>query len=401
MPPLVLTGATAQPQTLTQASTLPAQFGGVVPSIVEMFWSMQEGNLASGAPKFTPFPIATADSLYKKGQLYLHTWAPYDWKNAVAWTPDDICNGKYDSYLVAQARAIAKWGHPCWVRFCHEFNGSWSKWFWPPADFLRVWTYVVTLFRREGATNISWVWGPNQVDPVGSASSTAADKLAAYLPDPSLYDWASWDAYNWGDARGGSWQSFAQINDLTYQTLDGLVPADKPLMIAEYACNATPGDQAAWITDALTTAPQRYPRLRAMVYYPVQPASGTWPLSAAAGAAYASALKAGPYAVTGQYPMPPDSAPIKPFYSASWGDPAADLTAQLAAARATIAARDSQLALLDQANVTLSGQNTDLAAQLLTQSDALAATRTEVDRWRLAGSQVTGGLDNMRSILLP
>lgn len=384
MPQLVLTGATAQPQTLTQASTLPAQFGGVVPNLVEMFWSMQEG------PKFTPFPVATADSLYKKGQLYLHTWGPSDWKviPKVAWPAADILAGRYDPYLIAQAALIKKWGHPLFIRLMHEMNGDWTPWnVWGPATFVKVWTYMVTLFRREGATNISWVWGPNQVDPVGSASSTAADKLAAYLPDPSLYDWASWDAYNWGDARGGSWQSFAQINDLTYATLDGLVPADKPLMIAEYACNATPGDQAAWITDALTIAPQRYPRLRAMVYYPVQPASGTWPLSTAAGAAYAAALKTGPYAITGQYPMPSDGAPIKPLYGAEWGDPTADLAQQLMAAR-------------DDINDYMQSEQL-LRSQLATQADVLAAARTEVDRWRLAGTQVTGGLDNMRSILLP
>lgn len=362
---------------------------------------MQEGNLASGAPKFTPFPVATADSLYKKGQLYLHTWAPYDWKNAIAWTPDDICAGKYDAYLVAQARLIAKWGHPCWVRFCHEFNGSWSKWFWPPADFLRVWTYVVTLFRREGANNISWVWGPNQVDPVGSASSTAADKLEAYLPDPSLYDWASWDAYNWGDARGGSWQTFSQINDLTYATLDRLVP-DKPLMIAEYGCHETPGDKTAWVTDALATAPTRYPRLRAMVYYPVQPASGTWPLNAAAGAAYAAGIKAGPYAVTGQYPMPPDGAPIKPLYGAEWGGADADdLRTQLDLANAKAVFLQSRVDWNAGEVDRLTGVLGQVQTQYNTATEALAASRTEVDRWRMAGSQVTTGLDNMRSILLP
>jgi len=366
---LLLHGATAQPQTVLQAVTLDTQFG-CRPNCVQMFWSAQQGTNTDGTPKFTPFPISVAASLWTRGQLYLHTWAPSDWTTKTAWSPADILAGKYDAYLTSQARAIAAWAHPCFIRWCHEFNGSWALWnAWGPTQFVGVWQHVVDLFRTNNANNVTWIWGPNQVDPPGYSSTTAADKLAAWYPGSAYVDWLSWDAYNWGNARGGSWQSFAQINDLTYATLDALIP-DKPMMLAEYGCNDTPGDKAAWITDALKQAPIRYPRLRALLYYPVVPASGTWPLTALSTAAYAAAIRAGPYAQQ-LAPMPPDSVPIRPL-STQWGDPT-DLTTQLNQATATITENVRMLASADIRHTA----DADSIAQLM--SDLQAAQQSAFD----------------------
>jgi hypothetical protein len=339
---LILPGATAQPQTLTQADSLPATFGGIKPPILQMFWSMQQGLDTKGAPKYTAFPTQLADGLWNRGQLYLHTWGPWDWVGKQVWTPSDILAGKYDAYWAAQAAAIKGWKHPCFIRLMHEFNGSWEPWSFAPADFVNVWHHVVDLFRQVGASNVTWVWCPNQLAAAGSASSTAADKLAAYVPDPADFHWTAFDAYNRGT------QSFRQICDLTYATIAGLVP-DKPMMIPEYGCTSTV-DQATWITDALATIPKAYPLVRAACYYSVDVKDGyIWALAPAAAATYAAGIKAGPYALP-LPSMPPDMQPIKPLQSAQWGDSDADLA--------------KQLALLDQANVTLSGQNAQLSADL-------------------------------------
>jgi len=353
---LLLHGATAQPQTLAQATVFDT-VTGLKQNVVQMFWSMQQGNLADGSPRYTSFPIAFATALWQKGQLYLHTWGTWDWVNKVNWTSADICAGRYDTYFRAQAKLLAAWKHPLFVRLNHEFNGTWSSWFTDGPSFVALWRHIVDLFRAEGATNITWVWCPNALAPKGSTATTASDKVAAYYPGDAYVDWTAFDAYNVG-GLGKTWVPFTDlvsssplvatwIGD-TYGTIAALAPT-KPMMLAEFGCNPVGGDKSLWLKDALAVIPVKFPLIRAINYYNVEMGGNAWPLLTTDGtaAAWAAGIKAGPYAQN--FPMPPDGIPIKPL-SAQWGDPTAELRAQLA--------------LLDKANATLSAQNTGLADDL-------------------------------------
>src|SRR6202043_2290562 len=77
-----------------------------------------------------------------------------------------IANGAYDSYIRTWAQAARDWGHPFFLRFDHEMNGSWYTWSEQrsgnhPGDYVRAWRHVVDLFRSVGAGNATWVWCPN------------------------------------------------------------------------------------------------------------------------------------------------------------------------------------------------------------------------------------------------
>ena len=63
-------------------------------------------------------------------------------------------------------RASATFGHAVVIGFGHEMNASWYSWGYghvPPATFIAAWRHIVTLFRSEGADNVTWLWTVNRM----------------------------------------------------------------------------------------------------------------------------------------------------------------------------------------------------------------------------------------------
>jgi hypothetical protein len=397
----ILHGSTAQPQALATAASFDTLVGMKQP-LVQMFWSTQQGFRADGTtPQFTNFPIAIADGLWKRGQLYFHSWSLYDWVSAKAWLPADILAGKYDQYFHAQAATLKAWQHPLFIRLDHEFNGSWST-FWKspqhePSDFVSIWHYVVSLFRSDGVKNVTWVWCPNELDPPGSASSVAADKLAAWMPDPADFDWTGIDCYNWGASQTPTWwRSLPQMFDLSYSTVANLAPT-KPMILAEFGCHPIGGDRNAWLTTSLAQLAANYPLIAAINYYNVSDGVHLWPLLSADGSAraWSAGVARSPYVQPG-FPMPPDNQTIVPLQTVSaWGDPLGPLNAQLAKVTAQLASTTSQLATLT-ADATTMQTTLEQAAAALAAANALAVTRQSA----LEASNALLGkyADNVRSI---
>lgn len=407
----IVHGATAQPQTLAQ-SALFDTLVGVNQSLVQMDWSMQQGTRPDGTPIFTPFPLSVADGLWKRGQIYLHSWGTWDWVNKVSWSTADIVAGKYDSYFHGEAKRIASWGHPLIVRLNHEFNGQWAPWYRSGANHVALWHYIVSLFKADGATNIGWLWCPNEVS-TSASQTTSSLNLNAYLPLLSEVDYVGVDTYNAGNSKGSNfWRSFSQTMDLSYQTITTLAPG-KPFAITEFACHTgggptnTPADRVAWITDALSVIPQRYPKVFAISWYQVTDGASAWPMLATDGsaAAWTAGLARGPYARPG-FTMPPDGQPLAPLQSVSaWGDPLGSLTTQLVQSQAQVAQVQGQLTSVQhdasettEALAESAATTAQLSIDLATAQQRATALAAQVDQYRSAGQQITAGLDSLRSI---
>jgi endoglucanase len=183
----------------------------------------------------------------------LITWSP-----GPDFSPSTLLAGGYDSYLIAQARAAKAWGRPIMVRMFHEMNGTWNSYGYTkqsPADFVASWRHVVDIFRAQGVTNVSWVWSPN----IYGFGQTAP--FDAYYPGDAYVDWVALDGYNYGT----TWRSFAQLYTASYNDITGL--SAKPLMVAEWGCSPSGGNEAAWITDAFVQVATAMPRIRAIVAF--------------------------------------------------------------------------------------------------------------------------------------
>jgi mannan endo-1,4-beta-mannosidase len=102
-----------------------------------------------------------------------------------------IAAGHSDAYLVSYARAVAAYRYPVVIGFGHEMNGPWYPWGWTrvsPAVWVAAWRHVVTVFRRAGARNVTWIWTANVEGP-------GDGPLRAYWPGRRYVDWIGITGY--------------------------------------------------------------------------------------------------------------------------------------------------------------------------------------------------------------
>jgi hypothetical protein len=356
-----------------------------------MFNGLNADGTWKGVPMWHPtqpqtpyFPLALANDLWNRGQLLLMSWGAQNLQGHIGMKAEDAVAGKYDTYLHAQAKAMAAWKHPLIVALNPEFNGTWSSWYLPPADFVTLWRYIVDLFRKDGATNVGWCWTSNQLSQKKSGLTTAEDELPKYWPGADWVDFTGLDTYNGAGSRGNPWLTFDQIMTgqgltwlgNTYGALQQLGP-NTPMIIGEFGCHTTGGDKAGWIRDAVTGVPSRYPQVMAISYYDIDDGPSLWSLRQNDGTARAweDSIEEGPYVQGGQFTMPPDLQVLKPFTRTIMvGDPIqtiAGLQGQITASSATVADLQGHLT----STLLTLNQETDLANTLQSSLASMTADR--------------------------
>jgi len=228
------------------------------------------------------------------GAVPLLFWSPWDEPFDENHGPDkysltEILAGKWDGYIDAWADAAAKVPSQFFVSFACEMNGTWFPWSgsyygkgpptagdpknpatWPgPETFKKAWRYVVNRVRARGATNILWVFQPNNYsDPPGYSLWNQA---AAYYPGPEYVDWLALSVYGKQTANeeDDKWCGFEKLLQWPYQQISKLDP-QKPIMLAEWgvAESHVPGeDKAGWIAEGFSEMSTLYPRLKAAVFW--------------------------------------------------------------------------------------------------------------------------------------
>ncbi len=182
-------------------------------------------------------------------------------------TDASIANGTYDSQITAWAQAAKSFGHPFFLLLDEEMNGTWYG--YSPgqngntaADFVAAWRHMHDIFTSVGATNVTWVWCPNIINPEGGGTP-----YNQVYPGDAYVDWTGLNGYNWGIPNPGDWQSFTTVFGPSYNALLQLAPS-KPIMIGETASAEEGGNKAAWITDALSVQlPQNFPQIKALLWF--------------------------------------------------------------------------------------------------------------------------------------
>jgi len=77
-----------------------------------------------------------------------------------------IVRGRLDWYLRHYADTIRNLRFPVMLAIAHEMNGNWYPWshrFTSPKLFVAMWRHIHTVFTRQGATNITWLWTINKI----------------------------------------------------------------------------------------------------------------------------------------------------------------------------------------------------------------------------------------------
>jgi mannan endo-1,4-beta-mannosidase len=102
-----------------------------------------------------------------------------------------IADGTYDDYLRSYADSVRNFGHDVVIGFGHEMNANWYSWGYmhtPPSTFVAAWRHIVTLFRDEGADNVTWVW-------TIQADETGTGPIASWWPGAQYVSWVGIDGY--------------------------------------------------------------------------------------------------------------------------------------------------------------------------------------------------------------
>jgi hypothetical protein len=173
-------------------------------------------------------------------------------------------------------------------------NGAWYPWGrgapgHSPSAYRNAWRRIVRIFRLEGATNVLWVWCPNQ-------NFSGRFPFRQYYPGDKWVDWAGLDGFNW--ARSPRWQSFDEIFAGSYNAM--LAITAKPIMIAETGSWERRGDKASWVSNALERELPAYDHVRALVWWSVKDPRGDLRVDSSVPALHAlrSALSLPHYAAT-------------------------------------------------------------------------------------------------------
>jgi mannan endo-1,4-beta-mannosidase len=102
-----------------------------------------------------------------------------------------IAAGAYDVYLRSYADSVRRFGHPVIIGFGHEMNAPWYSWGYrhvPARTFVAAWRHIVTLFRGQGADNVTWLWTIND-------SLRSTGPLTAWWPGAAYVTWVGIDGY--------------------------------------------------------------------------------------------------------------------------------------------------------------------------------------------------------------
>ena len=219
-----------------------------------------------------PFPRDLMQNPADAGAVPMITWEPTDVSLR------DIAGGRYDSYIRDSADQAAAWGRPILLRFAHEMNGDWYSWGLgvngnTASDYKAAWRHAVKIFRSRHAGNVRWVWAPN------------TGKFGSLFPGEKWIDFIGLDGYNWG-AKYDNWETFEQVFDSSYRAITHL--SRKKLLITEFGANARGGDKAAWIKHAFSkSVADRYPRIRAMIWFDKDQDGADWRVDSSSAALHA------------------------------------------------------------------------------------------------------------------
>jgi mannan endo-1,4-beta-mannosidase len=178
-----------------------------------------------------PFQIQFAETVHDHGAVTIVQMDP------TGASIPEIAAGGYDSYLRSYADSVRRFGRPVVIGFGHEMNAPWYSWGYgqvPAATFVAAWRHIVTLFRGQGASNVTWLW-TLQADEPGTGPITS------WWPGSQYVTWVGIDGYYYRPS-----DTFASVFGQTITEVRILT--GKPVLLSETAAGPE-SHQAAKIGD--------------------------------------------------------------------------------------------------------------------------------------------------------
>lgn len=196
--------------------------------------------------------------------LKLEPWSSNN-KYDTSYSLEKFLKKKFDHKLVGLAKQLARLTRKTGIRFMvsfgHEMNKNWYPWgqkhamtadrnspFWKQAELYKdAYRHVHKVMSQHAC--LTWVWNVDAGYPA-----------EPYYPGDDVVNWVGIDGYNW---TGKS------TVDGTFHGLQYLKTLQKPIMIAETACNRDSKSSAQCMTDLVDTAVKEK-QVKALVYFNIK-----------------------------------------------------------------------------------------------------------------------------------
>jgi mannan endo-1,4-beta-mannosidase len=172
-----------------------------------------------------------------------------------------ITAGAYDAVLTSYAKELKALNYPVAINFDHEFNYTVSPWgprYHAAKDFVNAWRHIVMLFRKIGASRVTWIWNP-------ATNGYGRVPVRPWYPGSAYVTWIGLDGY-------------FTTPQSTFETVFGPTLADLktftklPVFIDETAAN--PASQRVRAIDSLFRGLERTPAIKGLVWFDYDKASG-------------------------------------------------------------------------------------------------------------------------------
>jgi Glycosyl hydrolase family 26 len=141
-----------------------------------------------------------------------------------------IAAGVYDGYLRSYAASVRSFGHSVVIGFGHEMNGNWYSWgsgHVRPQTFVAAWRHIVTVFRRQGADNVTWLW---TID----ANRHSSGPVSQWWPGPQYVTWIGLDGFYYRSS-----DTFASVFGKVLGQVRSFT--NKPVLLSETAVGPAAG----------------------------------------------------------------------------------------------------------------------------------------------------------------
>jgi len=124
-----------------------------------------------------------------------------------------------------------------------------------PSDFIAAWQHIVNRFKELEVNNVLWVWSPHP----------SYGLYQEFFPGEDFVDWVGVGALNYGTvALWSKWWDFDEIFGNYYKWL---AMYNKPIMVTEFGSLSVGGNRHEWYAEALDSIPEKYPRLKAVLFF--------------------------------------------------------------------------------------------------------------------------------------
>jgi mannan endo-1,4-beta-mannosidase len=165
-----------------------------------------------------PFKSAWARELHTNGVIPFVQIDPTDA------SVGSIASGVYDQYLDIYADAVRNFGHAVVIGFGQEMNApgySWGYGHVPPRTFVAAWRHLVTVFRQQGADNVTWLW-------TIQAETRGTGPIQEWWPGRQYVTWVGIDGFYYKPS-----DTFSSVFGQTISKVRSLT--SKPILLAETA----------------------------------------------------------------------------------------------------------------------------------------------------------------------